>query len=153
MVESCCTWSVWLLMRKLWAVGTSSVPCQNQPMVHIPDNSDAVAMKSTLCLGLEYLSLKYCKKEIWTANRSSCSFRPKSKAIKSYTVRGGIAPLFLNLSTRWRRVASFTVGERATGTHWIGGWGGPRAYVDVKAKRKMSADRCSRCLLTSSCLN
>jgi hypothetical protein len=43
---------------------------------------------------------------------------------------------FLNLGTRWRWVVSFTPqllypGERAPGTHWIGGWVGPRAGLDV----------------------
>jgi hypothetical protein len=30
----------------------------------------------------------------------------------------------------------FTPGERALGTHWIGGWVGPRAILDVVVKRK-----------------
>jgi hypothetical protein len=30
----------------------------------------------------------------------------------------------------------FTSGVRATGTHWIGGWMGPRAGLDKKEKRK-----------------
>jgi hypothetical protein len=37
---------------------------------------------------------------------------------------------FLDLGTRWRWLVSFTLrllypGERARGTHWIGGWVGP----------------------------
>jgi hypothetical protein len=30
----------------------------------------------------------------------------------------------------------FTTGERDPGTHWIGGWVGPRASLDVLVKRK-----------------
>jgi hypothetical protein len=30
----------------------------------------------------------------------------------------------------------FTLGERAPGTHWIGGWVGPRASLDGAEKRK-----------------
>jgi hypothetical protein len=31
---------------------------------------------------------------------------------------------------------SFTAGEKAPGTHWIGGWVGPRAGLDAAEKRK-----------------
>jgi len=31
----------------------------------------------------------------------------------------------------------FTPRERAPGTHWIGGWVGPRMVVDVVVKRKI----------------
>jgi hypothetical protein len=44
----------------------------------------------------------------------------------------------LELSTRWRWVTSFTPGERAACTHWIGGWEGPRAELDVVENRKIS---------------
>jgi hypothetical protein len=30
----------------------------------------------------------------------------------------------------------FTLGERAPGTHWIGGWVGPRVSLDDVEKRK-----------------
>jgi hypothetical protein len=30
------------------------------------------------------------------------------------------------------RTCRFTPGERAPGTHWIGGWVGPRAGLDVE---------------------
>jgi hypothetical protein len=49
----------------------------------------------------------------------------------------------LDLSTRWRWVVSFTTpaalprGERAPGIHWIGGYVGPRACLDVIKKRKV----------------
>jgi hypothetical protein len=32
----------------------------------------------------------------------------------------------------------FTPRERAPGTHWIGGWVGPRAVMDAVVKRKIS---------------
>jgi hypothetical protein len=34
------------------------------------------------------------------------------------------------------RLGRFTPGERATGTHWIGGWVDPRAGLDDVEKRK-----------------
>jgi hypothetical protein len=34
------------------------------------------------------------------------------------------------------RPGRFTPGERASGTHWIGGWVGPRAGLDATDKRK-----------------
>jgi hypothetical protein len=34
------------------------------------------------------------------------------------------------------RPCRFTLGERATGTHWIGGWVGPQAGLDDVEKRK-----------------
>jgi hypothetical protein len=48
---------------------------------------------------------------------------------------GGVDPRFLDLGISWRWVVSFTLRplypwERATGTHWIGGWMGPRAGLD-----------------------
>jgi hypothetical protein len=34
------------------------------------------------------------------------------------------------------RLSSFTPGERAPGTHWIGGWVGPRFGLDDVERRK-----------------
>jgi hypothetical protein len=34
------------------------------------------------------------------------------------------------------RIGRFTPRERAPGTHWIGGWVGPRAVLDAVVKRK-----------------
>jgi hypothetical protein len=51
--------------------------------------------------------------------------------------------LILNLGTRWGWVVSitprppFTPGERTPGTHWTGGWVGPRAGLDAEARRKI----------------
>jgi hypothetical protein len=36
------------------------------------------------------------------------------------------------------RPEGFTPRERALGTHWIGGWVGPRAGLDAVVKRKKS---------------
>jgi hypothetical protein len=36
-------------------------------------------------------------------------------------------------------VGSFTPGERAPGTHWIGGWVGPRTGLHDMGKRKFLA--------------
>jgi hypothetical protein len=41
------------------------------------------------------------------------------------------------LGTSWRWVVSFTPWERAPGTHWIGGWVGPRTGVDEMERRKI----------------
>jgi hypothetical protein len=35
------------------------------------------------------------------------------------------------------RPGRFNPSERAPGTHWIGGWVGPRAVLDVVVKRKI----------------
>jgi hypothetical protein len=47
-----------------------------------------------------------------------------------------------DLGTRWRWVVSFTPGhftprERAPSTHWIGGWVGPGAVLDMVLERKI----------------
>jgi hypothetical protein len=62
--------------------------------------------------------------------------------MKTYWGSGGIAPRILDLSTRWRWVVSFTPRPlyprgREPGTHWIGGWVGPRAVLDAAVKRKI----------------
>jgi hypothetical protein len=49
---------------------------------------------------------------------------------------------FVDLGTRWRWVVSFTPGrfttrERTPGTHWTGGWVGPRIVLDAVVKRKI----------------
>jgi hypothetical protein len=54
--------------------------------------------------------------------------------------RGGIAPLFLDLGTRWRSALTYTLRmicprETAPGTHWIVVWVGPRAGLDAEAGR------------------
>jgi hypothetical protein len=39
------------------------------------------------------------------------------------------------------RPGSFTPRERAPGTHWIGGWVGPRAVLDAVVERKIPSTR------------
>jgi hypothetical protein len=39
------------------------------------------------------------------------------------------------------RPSRFTPRERASGTHWIGGWVGPRAVLDAVVKRKIPSPR------------
>jgi hypothetical protein len=57
--------------------------------------------------------------------------------------KGGIARTHFNLGTRWGWVVSvtpqprFTPGEKTPGTHWIGGWVGPRTSLDAGARRKI----------------
>jgi hypothetical protein len=46
--------------------------------------------------------------------------------------------LILNLGTRWGWVVSITPRPCFTpGTHWTGGWVGPRGWVDAEARRKI----------------
>jgi hypothetical protein len=58
---------------------------------------------------------------------------------------GGIAPQFLTsaLDAEWSasRPDCFTPGERAPGTHWIGGWVDPRAGFDAVEKTKILHSR------------
>jgi hypothetical protein len=76
------------------------------------------------------------------------SFKKKAKAVplhatKARGVRRGIAPLILDLGTRWGWLVSgtprprFSPGERTPGTHCRGGWVGPRAGLDTDAKGKI----------------
>jgi hypothetical protein len=45
----------------------------------------------------------------------------------------------LDLGTKWRLVVcQFTPGDRAPGTHWIGGWMGPITGLDALYERKIS---------------
>jgi hypothetical protein len=55
--------------------------------------------------------------------------------MKTYGGSGYIDPRFLNLGSvggEWSasRLGLFTFGERAPGTHWIGGWMGSEANLD-----------------------
>jgi hypothetical protein len=56
---------------------------------------------------------------------------------------GGVAPPFLTSALdggEWSasHPGRFTSWERAPGTHWTGGWVGPRAGLDIVEKRKIS---------------
>jgi len=56
--------------------------------------------------------------------------------MKKYRGSEVIAPCILNLGTRWRWVVSFTPcllypWWKSAGTHWIRGWMGLRASLDV----------------------
>jgi hypothetical protein len=46
---------------------------------------------------------------------------------------GDIAPPIRNLSIRWSTSCTgrFTPGERASGTHWVGGWTGLSARLNA----------------------
>jgi hypothetical protein len=53
---------------------------------------------------------------------------------------------FFDLGTRWgewsaSRPGRLTPRERAPGTHWIGGWVGPRAVLDAVMKNSMLQSR------------
>jgi hypothetical protein len=51
--------------------------------------------------------------------------------------------LTLALGGEWSasRPGSFTPRERALGTHWVGGWVGRRAVLDVMVKIKIPSPR------------
>jgi hypothetical protein len=52
--------------------------------------------------------------------------------------RGGIAPTYSWLGTRWKWVVSFTPRPRfMPGTHWTGGWVGPRAGLNTEVREKI----------------
>jgi hypothetical protein len=64
--------------------------------------------------------------------------------MKAYWVSGSIAPRIFELRTTWRSVVSFAplpLDPRvsAPGTHWIGGWVGPRTVLDAVVERKIPA--------------
>jgi len=71
----------------------------------------------------------------------------RNKAIHVHIVRahgedGGIAPVILNLGTRWRewsasRSDRFTQGERALGTLWRGVWVGPQRQAECSEEYKI----------------
>jgi hypothetical protein len=67
--------------------------------------------------------------------------------MKAYWGSGSIAPTYPLTSVldggRWSasRPDRFTPRERAPGTHWIGGWIGPRAVLDAVMKRKIPSPR------------
>jgi hypothetical protein len=70
----------------------------------------------------------------------------KHHAMRTYWGSGGIATHILDLGTRWRWVVSFTIRQlypqkKVPGTHWIGGWVGPRAVLDMVVKRKIPIHR------------
>jgi hypothetical protein len=50
---------------------------------------------------------------------------------------GFIDPRILDLGTNWRWVVAPRLGRFAPGTHWIGGWVGPRTCLDDVKRRKM----------------
>jgi hypothetical protein len=67
----------------------------------------------------------------------------KQHAMKTYWGSGGIAPRILIsvlVEGDWSALlpAASLLWERALGTHWIGGWVGPRVDLDAVAKRKKS---------------
>jgi hypothetical protein len=59
---------------------------------------------------------------------------------------GGTAPPFMTSALHggeWSASSPsrFTPGERAPGTHWIGGWVGPRVGLDAMEKKKVCSCR------------
>jgi hypothetical protein len=67
--------------------------------------------------------------------------------MKAYWVNGGIAPLilwprhYMKVSDQLHDPAALSHRERAPGTHWIGGWGGPRAGLDAVVRKIPSLRR------------
>jgi hypothetical protein len=61
--------------------------------------------------------------------------------MKSYEERRYSSSI-LDVALDWSELSAsrpyrFTLGETAPGTHWIGGWVGPRAGVEAMEKRKI----------------
>jgi hypothetical protein len=73
----------------------------------------------------------------------------KHHAMKAHWGSGGTAPRVLDLSTSGSEWSAslpgcFTPRERAPGTHWVGGWVGPRAVLDIQVvKGKVPSSRTS----------
>jgi hypothetical protein len=66
---------------------------------------------------------------------------PVHHAMKTYWGCGGIAPHIIALAVdggEWlvSRPGHFIPRVRVPGTHWVGGWVGPRAGLDAALKRK-----------------
>jgi hypothetical protein len=66
--------------------------------------------------------------------------------MKAYWGSGGIAPRILTSAIDGGDSSapcpgSFTPREKAPGTHWIGGWVGPRGVLDAVVKRKIPSPR------------
>jgi hypothetical protein len=67
--------------------------------------------------------------------------------MKAYWKSGGISPHILLTSVldggEWSALCRgrFTPRERAHGTHWIGGWVGPRAVLEGMVRRKIHSPR------------
>jgi len=65
--------------------------------------------------------------------------------MKTYRGSGGINPRIPNIGTRWTdwldsRFGHFTLGVRIpSGTHWTGGWVGPRVGLEAMTERKISS--------------
>jgi hypothetical protein len=62
--------------------------------------------------------------------------------MKTYKGSRCIDPRFLDTRISWRLVVNFTARalysrERAPGTHWIGGWVGPRTGLDDMEKKRV----------------
>jgi len=62
-------------------------------------------------------------------------------AMKTYMGSEGITPHIFNFGTRMMSFTSrsFYSQRSSTGTDWIGDWVGPRASLDLVAKRKVFA--------------
>jgi hypothetical protein len=91
-------------------------PCEHG---NEPCGSIKVNVKLSLCF---FLTKHHTMKEY-------CGVEEDLHAFLTSTLNGG----------EWSasRPGCFTPRERAPGTHWIGGWVGPRTCMDVVAKRKI----------------
>jgi hypothetical protein len=68
--------------------------------------------------------------------------KKKSKSIQVHAMlalrgRGGILLLVHDFGARWGEWSASRPGERTHGSHWVGDWVGPRAGLDVEAKREI----------------
>jgi hypothetical protein len=93
---------------------------------------------------MDNFTLQYANRQ--TRFQCPCALT-EHHAMKTYWGSGGIAPLnFLTSALdggEWSasRPGRFAPREKAPGTHWIGGWVGPRAVLDAVVKRKVPNPR------------
>lgn len=86
----------------------------------------------------------YPKLEVWviTHEERDCDevrrWNCPVHSIEEYWGNGSVSPLILNYGARWRWVIIFVLQGKSPITHWIGGWVGRRASLDIWENRQFS---------------
>jgi hypothetical protein len=81
--------------------------------------------------------------QAWSVKRGREAKVDPLHTTKIYRGNKGTAPLFLKLGTRWSQVVNFMpwllyCWGKNTSTHWVGGWVGCRASLNIRENRKIS---------------
>jgi hypothetical protein len=137
--------AVLLKIPEMWHHARSTCPQMSQKMwiftITLLNTVTWIAQATNQCHHSEsgYVSIK--QNVLWV-------MKVKGKTVpvhvmKTYRVRRHMEPLILNHSTKQRWVVNFApwlfrLRERTSNTHWIRGWMGTRASLDVLEKRKIS---------------